>query len=51
MKESFLNYAAFHSNSSKVICNKLVLNKTKTIKEPGMMLLTVICITITNIDY
>lgn len=30
MKESLLNLAVFHSNSSKVICNKSVLNKTKT---------------------
>jgi len=31
MKESFLNRAAFHSNSSKVMCNESVLNKTKTV--------------------
>jgi len=30
MKESFLNRPAFHSKSSKVICNKSVLNKIKT---------------------
>jgi len=30
MKESFLNHAALHSNSSKVICNKSVLKKIKT---------------------